>query len=75
MIWPETVMPGAPFAFLFGRVVDMLYFPLFEYRLPWQDVPRVFFGAVFNFADSCVTVGAFYLLLFQYRFFAQEDGR
>ena len=52
-------MPGAPFAFLFGRVVDMLYFPLFEYRLPWQDVPRVFFGAVFNFADSCVTVGAF----------------
>ena len=23
LIWPETVMPGAPFAFMFGQVVDM----------------------------------------------------
>lgn len=74
LVWPETVMPGAPFAFMFGRVVDMFYFPLFEYRLPWQDFPHVFFGAVFNFADSCVTVGALYLLFFQYKFFAREDA-
>ena len=25
LIWPETVMPGAPFAFMFGQVVDMFY--------------------------------------------------
>ena len=72
LIWPETVTPGAPFAFMFGQVVDMFYFPLFEYKLPWMDYPRVFFGAVFNFADSCVTCGAIYLLLFQYKFFSKE---
>ena len=73
LIWPETVMPGAPFAFMFGQVVDMFYFPLFEYKLPWMEYPRVFFGAVFNFADACVTCGAIYLLIFHYKFFAQEE--
>ena len=75
LIWPETVMPGAPFAFMFGQVVDMFYFPLFEYKLPWMEYPRVFFGAVFNFADACVTCGAAYLLLFHYKFFAQEEDK
>ena len=75
LIWPDTVMPGAPFAFMFGQVVDMFYFPLFEYKLPWMEYPRVFFGAVFNFADACVTCGAAYLLLFHYKFFAQEEEK
>ena len=73
LIWPDTVMAGAPFPFMFGQVVDMFYFPLFDYKLPWMDYPRTFFGAVFNFADSCVTCGAIYLLLFQYKFFAKEE--
>lgn len=53
---------------MFGRVVDMFYFPLIDTIWPsW--VPFVggdrllFFAPVFNFADSCVTVGAFYLIL------------
>lgn len=75
MIWPETITPGAPFAFMFGQVVDMFYFPLFDYKLPWMDRPQTFFGAVFNFADACVTCGAIYLLIFQYRFFAQEEKK
>ena len=75
LIWPEIAMPGAPFPFLFGRVVDMFYFPLFDYKLPWMDHPQTFFGAVFNFADSCVTCGAIYLLLFQYKFFAKEEEK
>ena len=75
MIWPETITPGAPFAFMFGQVVDMFYFPLFDYQLPWMDRPQTFFGAVFNFADACVTCGAIYLLIFQYRFFAQEEKK
>ena len=75
LIWPETIMPGAPFAFMFGQVVDMFYFPLFDYKLPWMEYPRTFFGAVFNFADSCVTCGAIYLLLFQYKFFAKEEEK
>ena len=73
LIWPETITPGAPFAFMFGMVVDMFYFPLFDYQLPWMDYPRTFFGAVFNFADSCVTCGAIYLLLFQYKYFSKEE--
>ena len=73
LIWPDTVMTGAPFAFMFGQVVDMFYFPLFEYKLPWMEFSRIFFGAVFNFADACVTCGAIYLLLFHYKFFSKEE--
>ena len=73
LIWPETTMAGAPFAFMFGQVVDMFYFPLFDYDL-W-GFRGTFFGAVFNFADACVTCGAIYLLLFQYNFFAKEDKK
>ena len=63
---------------MFGRVVDMFYFPLIDTIWPsW--VPFVggdrllFFPPVFNFADSCVTVGAFYLILFQNRFFTRAE--
>ncbi len=76
LIWPETVMPGAPFAFLFGMVVDMFYFPLFDWP-EWMPLVggNTFFGAVFNFADSCVTCGAIYLILFQWRFFSAEEEK
>ena len=73
MIWPETTMAGAPFAFMFGQVVDMFYFPLFDYDI--LGFRGTFFGAVFNYADACVTCGAFYLLLFQYKFFAKEEQK
>jgi signal peptidase II len=71
MIWPETTMAGAPFPFMFGQVVDMFYFPLFDYDL-W-GFKGTFFGAVFNYADACVTCGAIYLLLFQYKFFSKDE--
>lgn len=64
---------GSYAPFMQGRVVDMFYFPLWT----WPDwVPgiggHVFFEPVFNFADSCVSVGAVYLLLFHWKFFAKE---
>lgn len=64
--------------FMFGRVVDMLYFPLIDSHWPsWMPFVGgrhfIFFSPVFNFADSCVTVGALYLIFFQYRFFARGD--
>ena len=71
MIWPEVTMAGAPFPLMFGQVVDMFYFPLFKYDF-W-GFSGTFFGAVFNFADACVTCGAIYLLLFQYKFFARDE--
>lgn len=55
--------------FLMGKVVDMFYFPLIISTWP-QWVPFVggdefiFFSPVFNFADSCITVGMVLLLLF-----------
>ncbi len=63
---------------MFGKVVDMFYFPLIDTTwpswLPWiGGTPLRFFEPVFNFADSCVTVGAFYLILFHWRFFAKEE--
>lgn len=54
--------------FMFGKVVDMLYFPLIT-----SGDRVIFFSPVFNFADSCVTCGAFYLALFQWKFFSKED--
>ena len=63
--------------FMFGRVVDMLYFPLIDTVWPtWMPFVGgerfLFFAPIFNFADSCVTVGAMYLLIFQYSFFMRE---
>ena len=56
-----------------GKVVDMFYFPLWV----WPDwIPglggHIFFEPVFNFADSCVTCGAIYLILFHWKFFSKE---
>ena len=72
LIWPELTMPGAPMEFMFGRVVDMFYMP---YQLPGMDHPGTMFGGIFNFADACVSCGAVYLLLFQYKFFANSDKK
>jgi len=52
-----------------GKVVDMLYFPLFSFQWPaW--VPGIggqtfsFFDPVFNLADAAISVGMIVLLLF-----------
>ena len=77
---PDTLATfGGSYApLMFGKVVDMFYFPLIDTIwpgwLPWiGGTPLRFFEPVFNFADSCVTVGAFYLILFHWRFFAKEE--
>ena len=63
--------------FMMGKVVDMFYFPLFQ----WNSVPNAlrflvdsqnyFFGAIFNLADAYISVATVYLLLFQYKFFCK----
>ena len=55
--------------FLTGRVVDMFYFPLIVTTWPeWVPVcggdEFVFFSPIFNFADSCISVGFVLLVLF-----------
>ena len=52
---------GGGYASLFyGKVVDMLYFPL----ITNAGGETVFFRYIFNVADSCVTVSVFIILLF-----------
>lgn len=52
-----------------GRVVDMLYFPLFSFTWP-EWIPMVggevfeFFKPIFNVADAAITVGFLALILF-----------
>jgi signal peptidase II len=65
--------------FLYGKVVDMLYFPLIDTTLPanfpiWGGRHIIFFRPIFNIADSCITCGAIYLLIFQWKFFARSES-
>lgn len=71
-----TFLPeeGGYSSLLFGKVVDMLYFPLFEGFLPhwlpfWGGDHFIFFRPVFNLADSAITVGVISILLFHRSFF------
>ncbi len=59
---------------LHGKVVDMLYFPLWEGFLPkWLGGHYFsFFDPVFNIADSSISIGVFLILLFQRRFFVAK---
>lgn len=74
-----TMFPqgGGYSSFLHGKVVDMLYFPLYEGFLPdWVPFKGgeyfIFFRPVFNFADSYITIGVIMLILFYRKFFSAE---
>ena len=65
---------GGYSTWLQGRVVDMLYFPIFNGHYPgwfpfWANKEFIFFRPVFNIADSAITVGVAYILIFERSFF------
>ena len=70
---------GGGYSSLFhGKVVDMLYFPLWKGYLPewipfWGGKYFTFFEPVFNIADSAISVGVAMLLLFSKRAFPKEN--
>lgn len=74
-LFPEE---GGYSTFLYGRVVDMLYFPLLEGFFPnwvpfWGGEHFIFFRPVFNIADSAITIGVASILLFHRDHFKEEE--
>jgi len=79
-----TMFPsGGGYASLFkGKVVDMFYCELWNIHrseatwLPGflfgPDDRWIFFRPIFNFADSCISVGVIMLLVWQKRFFGKK---
>ena len=76
-MFPEE---GGYAPFLYGKVVDMLYFPIIHGDWPqwfpvWGGREFIFFRPVFNIADSSITTGVFIILFFQKRFFNSVEGK
>ena len=71
-LFPEG---GGYAGFLQGKVVDMFYFPLFTFP---EWVPffggQIFFSPIFNIADSAITIGFLYLIIFQWNFLKNIDN-
>ena len=73
-IFPEG---GGYASLLHGKVVDMFYFPIINVgreSASWlpdfffgPDDRFIFFRPIFNFADAAITVGVFYMILFQWK--------
>ncbi|MFA6832350.1 MAG: lipoprotein signal peptidase [Bacteroidaceae bacterium] len=74
-----TFLPinGGYAAPLFGRVVDMFYFPLVQWNWP-QWIPFIggnhfiFFSPIFNFADASISCGIIAILLFYNKYLHKQ---
>ncbi len=74
-LFPEE---GGYASFLYGRVVDMLYFPVINTHwpqwIPWIGGEEfVFFRPIFNLADTSISTGVIAILVFQKRYFKHEQ--
>lgn len=72
--------PDSATPWFHGQVIDMLYFPIFDFV--WPDwVPFFggkyfeFFSPVFNIADSSIFIGVVIILIMQKRFFKEKEER
>lgn len=62
--------------FLFGKVVDMFYFPIIQGTYPdwfpfWGGNDFIFFRPVFNISDASISVGVIILIIFQGVFYKE----
>ncbi len=76
-LFPEG---GGYTGLLYGKVVDMFYFPIINTTwpdwVPWYGGEEfIFFRPIFNFADACISVSVIYMLIFQRKFFAAEEKK
>ncbi len=74
-----TLFSDEPYGKVFyGKVVDMLYFPLIDTTwpewVPWFGGKNFrFFEPIFNIADTAISVGVGVLLLFNKKAFAKDE--
>lgn len=63
-----TLFAENPYGSLFhGKVVDMLYFPIYEGK------SFTFFNAIFNAADTCISIGVVLLFIYNKQAFPKNN--
>ena len=72
---PATIFAAEPYGeFLYGKVVDMLYFPIWRGTLP-EWIPGMggerftFFNAIFNVADTAISIAVGIMIFFNKKVF------
>ncbi|REE83372.1 signal peptidase II [Lutibacter oceani] len=74
-----TLFADEPYGkLLYGKVVDMLYFPIWSGDLPewlpiWGGKPFTFFNAIFNVADTAISTAVGILIVFNKKAFPKHD--
>ncbi len=74
-----TLFADKPYGeLLYGKVVDMLYFPIWSGDLPswipiWGGKPFTFFNAIFNVADAAISIAVGILIVFNKKAFPKEE--
>ncbi len=74
-----TLFSDEPYGKLFfGKVVDMLYFPMWSGDIPswipyFGGKPFTFFNAIFNVADTAISTGVGILIVFNKKSFPKKE--
>jgi signal peptidase II len=77
----SSIFPKRGYAdFLYGNVVDMIYLPIINTRVPnwvpvWGGESFEFCRLIFNIADLAIFTGVITILVFQKTFFRRQENK